>query len=123
MLRKGLPSWKLVRTQNLREWKGFPSIPEFYGSSHPPFQSGHFFGRFLLEFWQGPVLFKPFIVQELPHGDVGKLLHQLERLADVEEHGEEMLTGPRAHFDPVWQEQRGVLLQLSDVHPPDHQLG
>lgn len=68
-------------------------------------------------------MFKSFIVQELPHGYVGKLLHQLECLIDVEEHGEEMLTGSGAHFDPVWQKQRGVLLQLSDVHPPDHQLG
>lgn len=34
-----------------------------------------------------------------------------------------MFTGPRAHFDHVGEKQRGILLKLCDVHPPDYQLG
>ena len=73
--------------------------------------------------WPGrrPLLQEALAVQQLPHGQVGQLLHELEGLPDVEEHGEEELLVPRVHADALREEQCGVLLQPCDVHPLHHQ--
>lgn len=67
------------------------------------------------------VLQEAFTVQQLPHGQVRQLLHELEGLADVEEHGEEELLVPGVHTDALREEQGGILLQPRDVHPSHHQ--
>lgn len=64
---------------------------------------------------------KRFVVEELPHGDVGELLHQLEGVVDVEEHGKEMFSVARADANALWKDQSGILLQLGHVCPWNYQ--
>lgn len=64
---------------------------------------------------------KCLVVQELAHGDVGELLHQLEGVVDVEEHGEEMFSVTRADSNALRKHQGGVLLQLGHLCPRHHQ--
>ena len=87
-----------------------------------PLEGGHLLGGLPLELGQRAVLLKALVVQQLPHGDVGQLLGELEGLVDVEEDGEEMVARPRAHPDDLGQQQGGALIQLGDVRPPHHQL-
>lgn len=67
------------------------------------------------------VLQEALIVQQLPHGQVGQLLHELEGLANVEEHGEEELLVPGVDADALGEEQGGILLQPCDIYPLYHQ--
>lgn len=69
---------------------------------------------------KGLVLQKALVVQQLPHCQVGQLLHELEGLTDVKEHGEEELLVPCVHADALREQQGGILLQARDVHPLYH---
>lgn len=71
--------------------------------------------------WQRAVGSKRLVVEQLTHGDVGELLHQLEGVVDVQEHGEEVLGVARAHSDALREHQGGVLLQLGHLGPLHHQ--
>lgn len=74
-----------------------------------PLQSGDVL-QGLAGFRQRAVKLKRLVVEKLPHGQVGELLHQLEGVRDVEEHGEEVFSVPGAHTDALGKHQRGVLL-------------
>lgn len=64
---------------------------------------------------------KRFVVQELPHGNVGKLLHQLKGVIDVEEYGKEMFSVACADSNTFWKDQSGILLQLGHICPWNYQ--
>lgn len=75
----------------------------------------------LAGFGQRAVGSKRLVVEELTHGDVGELLHQLEGVVDVKEHGKEMFSVTRADTNTLWKHQGGVLLQLGHLRPLHHQ--
>lgn len=61
------------------------------------------------------------VVKQLAHGDVGELLHQLEGVVDIEEHGEEMFSVTSTDANALRKHQGGVLLQLGHLHPRNNQ--
>lgn len=67
------------------------------------------------------VLQEALTVQQLTHGQVGQLLHELEGLSNVEEHGKEELLVPGVHTDALGEEQGSILFQLCDVYPLHHE--
>lgn len=75
----------------------------------------------LAGFGQRAVGGERFVVKQLSHGDVSELLHQLEGVIDVEEHGEEMFSVTSTDTNALWKHQGGVLLQLGHLCPRHHQ--
>lgn len=71
------------------------SIPDIYRKLSP-FECRNVFEG-LAGLGEQVVSRKALIVQQLPHGDVRQLLHQFERVVDVEEHGEVVLCVPSAY--------------------------
>lgn len=59
---------------------------------------------------QGLVLQEAFTIQQLSHGQVGQLFHELEGLTDVKEHGEEQFLVPCVHTYALREEESGILL-------------